>query len=272
MIINDTNKLAFLHIPKCAGTSVRNSLAHLDEREGLYTGRVAWHSELGFLDYVHIPLFTLHDYFFFEYKKIAEYWSLSVIRDPFERFPSSLTQHLKMYGEKPIQKLTQKGIMLEIDKAIDYLSKSPQHNHQLPAEYIHFQKQSDYVYLNDKPIIESIYTVNELNKLIADINNYTDNDVNLDRSENTQDNQGVIHRSIATQFLIETTRPLTRLFSKSLSTSTKKKVRSFIYVARDERLNSLFSSNHVKDFVRDYYKKDIELWENTIKTNSSHRE
>jgi hypothetical protein len=89
MIISDRHHFVFAHIPKCAGTSVRDALQHLDDRDGFYTGRVDQHPTLGLLDYVHIPLFNLRDHFRSEFEKAGDYWSFAVVRDPFGRFPSA---------------------------------------------------------------------------------------------------------------------------------------------------------------------------------------
>ena len=50
MIISDRNKFVFIHIPKCAGTSIRSRVEHLDDRNGAYSSRLDEHPELGLLN------------------------------------------------------------------------------------------------------------------------------------------------------------------------------------------------------------------------------
>ncbi len=80
MIISDKHQFAFVHIPKCAGTSLRSILQHFDDRGSKFTGRVDHHTELGELDYVHIPLFALREHFRPEFEAVQQYWSFAVVR------------------------------------------------------------------------------------------------------------------------------------------------------------------------------------------------
>lgn len=260
MIISDKNQLAFLHIPKCAGTSVRTPLSQLDDRQGFYTSRVDQHEALGLLDYVHMPLFTLQDYFHRDFQCIKHYWSFTVIRDPFFRFPSSLSQRLKMYGEKPIQHLTQTEIKHEIDKTIRFLLRQPNYNHQLPPGYIHFQKQVDYIRVDGEQIVNTLYTVDKVEKLLNDVSKQIGRDLRERDYTPKPANQSVVHRNEAIRLLLESTRPISRNLSKALPKATKAKLRSLIYVAPTKRLDYIFNSDYIRDFVYEYYKEDIELW------------
>lgn len=264
MIINDKNRFIYIHIPKCAGTSIRGPLSQFDDRRGLYTSRVEQHASLGLLDYVHLPLFTLRDYFNSEYRNLEDYWSFTVIRDPFERFPSSLSQQLKMYGERPIQSLDKREIRSEIERAIHYLSQQPKCNHQLPAEYIHFQKQVDFVYLDGKKKIDSIYTVDQVSELLKHVGDRTESDLIGGSASDAPKNQTVIHRNELVRLLYESTRPINRGIAKTLPANLKSSLRSWIFIPRDQRLNNLFSSDYVRDFVHDYYKDDLDLWKKVI--------
>jgi len=115
MIISDRHKFVFIHIPKCAGLYIRSKLETYDDTDGAFSSRVEPHPELGVLDYVHIPLFTLRDYFPQEYAKVAEYWSFSVVRDPYKRFPSSLTQLFRMYADERIEEKSTREIRAKVD-------------------------------------------------------------------------------------------------------------------------------------------------------------
>ena len=88
MIIDDEHRVAFVHIPKCGGTSVRNQLAAIDSCKGEFYGRRP-HERLGLLDYCHIPLQTLAREFPTAYEKVGAYQSFAIVREPHARFASA---------------------------------------------------------------------------------------------------------------------------------------------------------------------------------------
>ncbi|MAY25778.1 MAG: hypothetical protein CMK02_05710 [Polycyclovorans sp.] len=263
MIISDRHHFVFAHIPKCAGTSVRNALQHLDDRDGFYTGRVDQHPTLGLLDYVHIPLFTLRDHFRSEFEKAGDYWSFAVVRDPFGRFPSSVSQRFKMYGAGAIQNQTTEKIKAEIEHSIKFLLRQPRHQYQLPAEYIHFQKQVDYVYLDGVQIVDSLYLVDEVDRLLQDVSARTELDslVREGGSEPRLANRSMVYRNEALRRLVEITRPFARIIYRAVPKSAQQRLQSMIYVPRNSRLESLFSSEYVTDFIKDYYREDLALFD-----------
>lgn len=253
-----------MHIPKCAGTSVRDPLQPLDDRDGYYTGRVELHLDLGLLDFVHIPLFTLQDYFFADFERIRDYWSFAVVRDPFARFPSSVSQRFRMYGDEPIQKQGVTAIKSAIEQSIEFLAKQPHNNNRLPTEYIHFQKQVDYICLDGKRVVDTLYTVDEVETLIGDVGERVRQDLlaHVGQNRTVHANRTVVHRNEMVRLLVETTRPMTRLVTTALTESARDRLRNMVYVSRDRRLASLFNSDYVQDFIREYYREDIELWSN----------
>ena len=169
MIICDEHRLVFVHIPKCAGTSVRKTLQNLDSRGDKFTSQRSNHPSLGQLDFVHIPLFVLREHFRPEFETLQEYWSIAVIRNPFNRFASSVSQHLNMYSAQSIQKRSREDIQIAIKTSIDYLSRQPKDPHLLSSEYIHFQKQVDYIDLDGVRVINNLYLVDEIDNLLADV-------------------------------------------------------------------------------------------------------
>lgn len=95
MIISDTYRFAFIHIPKCAGTTVRQYFDKYDQK-AIESGLKS-HPEFGVFDYNHIPLHVLHYFFLTEYEKVRAYYSFAILRDPFARFPSSVNMRLVLH-------------------------------------------------------------------------------------------------------------------------------------------------------------------------------
>lgn len=262
MIISDKHKFVFIHIPKCAGTSVRRVIETFDSREGKYTGRVDHHPELGNLDYVHIPLFTLRDYFQLEFEAIQKYLSFAVMRDPYARFASSVSQKLKKYSEKPIQKRSMQDIDLRVREIIEFLTCHGAKQVLLPPEYIHFQRQTDYIELDGKQVITSLYTVNQVNKLLFDVSQHTGLLLSEVAPESTKAkaNQTKVFRNDLLRRVIEIARPGIEPLRSILSENLKQKVRDRLYVPRDKRMQDIFAADYIRDFIRDYYVKDISLY------------
>lgn len=264
MIINETKKVCFIHIPKCAGTSIRRLLQDFDDLKGAHTGKVATHEQLGLLDYVHIPLPVLSEHFPELYQKVKSYHSFAIVRDPFERFASSVTQRLKMYHKKRLKDISDKDITTEIKNCIRFLKNNNELT-LLPAEYIHFQRQSSYIF-NEGKIISKLYLMEDIKACETDIEKI----FNLETKtigKSTQSNKTVVYRSdfikkiylIAKPYLVEFVKPL-------IPELIMAKLRDIIYVPRDRRMKLLFTNEYVTTFIQSYYARDIEIY-NLLKRN-----
>lgn len=262
MIINDADQFVFIHIPKCAGTSVRFPLAPFNDWKLAGPPWQKQHSKLGELDYGHIPLFILREHFRTEFEAVRDYWSFAVMRDPFARFASSVSQRLKMYSDQPIQSSSLDEVRSVIDESIDYLSRHARDGCLLPPEYIHFQKQVDYIELEGVRILDTVYTVNGINDLLADVGRRVEQNLVEPGTAGcvTQANRTVVFRNDLLRRMIETARPLTDRLGKVMPESAKQQIRERVYVPRDQRMKDLFEADDVQAFVRDYYTDDIALY------------
>lgn len=260
MIINEDYRFVFVHIPKCAGTSVRLKLRPFDSREGAFEVR-GNHPILGRLDYGHLPLFTVSEYFQSEFNTLRNYFSFAVVRDPFARFPSSVSQHLSMYSQRAIHMCSSDEIQAAIDTSIHYLRSQPRDRYLLPPHYIHFQKQTDYINLDGVRIIDRLYTVGKVNALLADVGQLIGQSlVHADEAgHEIAANRSIVFRNDLLRKVIAIMRPVSDLFGKYIPDNMKQKIRNQVYVPRDDRLREIFDSDYIKDFIRDYYAEDIVL-------------
>jgi hypothetical protein len=263
LIINDQYKFVFIHIPKCAGTTLRKFLGRYNDWQIKGPRFFFEHPELGPFDYAHIPLFTLREYFAEEFEKLTNYWTFAVIRDPHTRFSSSVSQWFITTRSQPIYKYGLKEIKAEIESIISFLSAQPRKNYQLPAEYIHFQKQVDYLYLDGKQEVDTIYTVNDIEILLDDVSRRVGCDLLAGNHATAleRENCAVVHRSEFMRHLVESSRPLSGILKIVLSDKMIQSIRSSMYIPRDQRLYALFSANYVLDFIQDYYSEDLKLWD-----------
>jgi len=267
MIISDKYRFCFVHIPKCAGTSVRRSIEAFDDTKGAFTKRVEEHEILGLLDYVHIPLSVLERYFPLEYRKVRDYTSFAVVRDPFARFPSSLAQRIKMYKGCTLQELSKKEVQKAVDEAISFLDKSRGAS-LLPPDFIHFQSQNSYIYNGDQRVVDYLYTLDRVSELLARIEEMVDEKF-VSRSQPSHQNQTIVYRSALTKNIIILLKPLLSAYMKRFfSERARAAVRSYVYVPGGDKMDKIFRSEYVKSFVAEYYSQDIALFNEVSQTGA----
>lgn len=125
MIINHQHRLVFIHIPKCGGTSVRNTLRHLHEGDAIWdvVGRQP-HPALGVIAYNHLPLKSIKDHFPKLYEDISNYESFAIVRDPKIRFISSVSEYLNVSARIEASQLTPQHFDRAATSACEYLLKN----------------------------------------------------------------------------------------------------------------------------------------------------
>lgn len=257
MIISDEHQFAFIHIPKCAGTFVRKQLEPIDSYNGMFGATVAVHDKLGELACSHIPMKVLAQYFPGPFQKICSYDSMAVIRNPHDRFVSSVVQFLKTSRGYSGATYTAKRVRYETDRAIEHLrGQTEPYN----AEYIHFAKQRSFISLNGKILIKRLYTIDQLPSLAA----YLHHRVGVSLVADQPENAAVMPRSEALRAAMEAMQPFYR---RILPPNLKHKLWQYLISTKvlDSATKSLaeriYEPNHVKRFVQDYYAEDFEIFE-----------
>jgi len=275
MIINDSKKVCFVHIPKCAGTSIRSLIQEFDDLNGAHTGRVEVHDELGLLDYVHIPLPVLSEHFPELYSKVKSYYSFAIIRDPYQRFASSIAQRLKKYGKKGLKDISNDELIKEIDNCINFLNDHAEEKVLLPAEYIHFQRQSSYIY-NEEKIVNDLFLIDDIDKCLSTLKDLFEIEVEKSSNKGIHENKSLVYRSklffrvnqcisavIPKSILIK----LVKLIKFCIPRAIILKLKKVILVPKSSDINEIFNTENVKTFIERYYKKDIELY-NSLKRDA----
>jgi len=270
MIIDDENRFVFVHIPKCAGTSVRVALKRFDSTQGLFANHRGHHPDLGHIDLGHIPLSVLREYYFDTYEKIRQYFSFTVMRDPYSRFASSLSQHHNMYGEKPFKNMNERELRQAIDDAISYLTR---HSAEkcLPYNYIHFQSQHSYIFCQGKQQVTTIYDIKNIEKMFEDIGSLVGQTIfKEDKEKNVHIGRAMSYRSDIIGYCMDGLSPkLSGLVHRILPRRAKDILRNIIYVSRDGKFKSLFEAEDVKSFISEYYAEDIRLYQAVLNKDSN---
>lgn len=256
MIINDTHEFAFVHIPKCAGTTVRERLARYDETGGRFaSGRVDMHPDLGMLDYVHISLPTLRDYFPNEFDKLKRYQTFALVRDPLERFQSSLAQRLRAHKNLTIMPTYDREIQIYVDDIISNISNKTVIT---DPKFIHFERQSNFLKLNDEIFIKTIVPVEHVNRLLIMISGVIGENIVTSKISN----ETKIYRSDTIRSMVEGLKEIIPIsFLNYISNETKNLIRNYIHKKPDiADFERLLDERQLR-FIHEYYVTDFRLYE-----------
>lgn len=259
MIISDKYQFVFIHIPKCAGTYVRNSIQKFDDTQGFFTARIDYHEKLKrIIDYVHIPLEILECYFFDEYKKIITYDSFAIIRNPYERFFSSFSQYVKSTLGKQIHNLSSNDIRKQLDASISFLEKNRSID-LLPYNYIHFTPQVSYIKLRNQQLIKKLFTIDQTNEIFSYISQITGQKIH---ASDKKLNATKVYKNDFYRLILNNTNQFLKSILRDKAYKQLK-----IYV-ENNYFHFIFNSNYynlmksfeVKDFIDWFYSEDIKLY------------
>lgn len=270
MIINDPHGFVFVHIPKCAGTSVRMHLSRFDTTDGTFTVSKRFHPEIGNLDMAHIPLSILKEYFPDIYKKVCTYEAFAIVRDPYQRFTSSLFQRLTMYGEESARNLSVKALESATDEAIAFLELNADVS-VMPHEFIHFQPQHTYVQCDGQQIVQHIFDISDLAKF------YTDAGARLGTTIEKIETLAAERIGAAKFYRSPASRVAGQLLTPSIrraiiSVLPKRSVRAaskLLYEDKDTRFHKIAHSPRVINFIETFYAEDIALHQSVSRARSS---
>lgn len=178
MLISDEHGFAFIHIPKCAGTSVRAQLSPFADFVMKGGGE---HPALGWVDRAHVPLFALREHFPEAWDRLQGKRSFAVVRDPRKRFRSSLMQHASFYLNKNLDEASEEEVARNADEVISRLRAA---DRLLPSELVHFQRQSDYIYLDGEKFVDEVAPLEKIGRLYAGLSGMIGQDLDPNKRRN----------------------------------------------------------------------------------------
>ena len=254
MIISDTHRFIFVHIPKCAGTAVRTALAPFDESGGRFDRRIASDPAHGLLDYTHLPLHLLDSVAPDVMAKFDSYATDAVCRDPFARFPSAVAQRIKMVHNSHLAAYDNAALQAEIEGVIDWLDR---HEHVTHPDFIHFARQTDYIFLDGRRMVETVVSVEQIETLRTAIGER----VGATLPSFGHANQRMTFTRPGLRGLLTAGSTLAkRLLPGSLSGPLRAAARSVWLRPAGEEVPEPFVSPAVRDFIERYYRDDLSLY------------
>lgn len=262
MILSDRHKFVFVHIPKCAGTSVRNAVLPFHDADERFLKTVGYLPGLGTIDYRHLPLPLLRMIDPDAFRKLRSYESYALLRDPFQRFGSAMSQRAKMYLGKEFARFEERELCAEIDKVITYLQTEPA---VFTAEYIHFARQSDFVEFEGKQMVRNLYPVERIDCLMADLANLLDTSaLDIGHANRTTVFRFPILKSTMYRGSALAKRVLPLPFYEGLRRSARQ-----IVMKPSNTSSSIFVTQRIRDFVEQYYARDITLHNSALEKTST---
>jgi len=160
MIISKAHDFGFVHIAKCAGSTIRQQLRDKDDLgERFY--RSIQHPELGRINANHLPMDILARYFPEEFDALRAVTSYTVLRDPMDRFISGVAQFIRDAGREPGD-LSPAEILETAHGVIAYMQTTPGF-----PDYAHalFIPQSAYLSHDGERIVTHAFAMETLGAL-----------------------------------------------------------------------------------------------------------
>lgn len=261
MYIFPKSNLAYIHIPKCGGTSLKKLLMNtevcehnnwlLNSREKMADGNI--------VDLSHLTLAQIFHYFPDVFEKLLHMSVFTMIRDPKERIFSSIFQSIRMYGDsKAMNTENRTELIRQTDHLLDTVKKHFDNDCNLPYHLVHFNRQRDYVYFQDTQIVNNIFLLDYDVELLRWINmRMNTGHVNLPKENFSQKQSGYLVKTMQ-QVAKATPRPV-KTFLKTRANLSLHKLEKRMARPLDLR-GILKDSNNLMGFVDDYYREDLKLY------------
>lgn len=255
MIICPTHRFVFVHIPKCAGTSVREQISLCDPEQVVLEG-VGSHPVLGRLDQVHIPLDLLRRHFPEHYASVRDLDSFAVVRDPLARFGSALRQALWQYGKRPMTLIPPEEVR---ETTLNMLERIAAEGDAPSHRLVHFTRQERFVLDEGRQVTRYLIPLD----LVPDLIGYLSRRTGVAMQTGARANRNVDLRLKG---------PLGRLAVQANHVLWKTLPRSVHRSVRDAALKVLSTRKsaaetagvldlpEVRDFVAEHYAGDIRLY------------
>lgn len=264
MIISDKYQFAFMHIPKCAGSTVRHALAPFDEAAERYHNKaVAEHPVLKRLDHHHIPLAVLKEHFSDDFERLENYSSFALVRDPFTRFPSSLHERFTQRNRKSLGEFDIKEVAKEVDVVLDKLSRHPKDSPIIDPELIHFSRQKDFIFFGGQQVVKTVRTLGDVKDMLGEISQIVGRPILTDAWQN---NRYYHTYPIARAMQSAITRPIERALPRKVWKPVFNSMKSVLLATGLIRpggnpLPELPNADEIEAFISEFYADDIRLVE-----------
>ena len=253
MIISDKYKFAFVHIPKCAGSSVRRANPSINDP--FLEQHFIEHEVLGTLHVAHIPLDVLRDYFPDYMERVMRYESFAVMREPMDRFCSSVAQRCRLLGYT-LAEITPELLM---DVALNTIDVLRDPANRMDVNYVHFLPQADFIELDGERIINHIDLAGDFRHLNDFLRKNGLNAISDSPPRN-------MNFGLAYGLFNPVVKPVQLLGRRVLPQMAKDRIWRVLVTAgflkrRSSGYEQMRGHRHIAEFVQSHYAEDHELYE-----------
>lgn len=254
MIISRRTKTAFIHIPKNGGTTVRRQMHQLHDIDASFNA-AANLPGVGRVHLAHLPSRTIREHFPEVYQILLDCQIFVLCRDPFSRFRSSVSQHLKLYKNISMASLGEAELRSRILDLIGEIETSPD---VLPIKLNHFVRQTEM--LDDEMEI-SLFALEDMACMMEQISLRTGIPMRHDRKDNeTISLRDERLRKPLSRIAVELEKKLPSTAYQALQKLAKRVLQKPI----PQTTEVAFHSPEVLNFVKTHYADDIELHRSAI--------
>ncbi|MEM8730176.1 MAG: hypothetical protein AAGF79_09675 [Pseudomonadota bacterium] len=165
MILDPVHRIAFVHVPKCAGTTIRNWLRPALGCDNSWAGP-SRHPAFGPYHRAHVPLEVLRDHFPQAYDDLRACRAFALCRAPGPRFQSALAQHLREFHDCSLTQMSPEARAQAARRVIDRLTSDKAYDY---LEMVHFLKQSDFIECQGARVVGEVFAIERLSEAIEAI-------------------------------------------------------------------------------------------------------
>lgn len=258
MLISQRHKVAFVHIPKCGGSTVRHQFSEITDIGTEFAG-VLNHPVLGRVRLGHLPLWALHDHYRDAFEALSHCHSFALCRDVFDRFESAVSQHLYLHQGQRINNFNLDEVLNASQNIIEKLRAD---DHLVSEEYCHFIRQADFIFFQGNKVIDTLYPLSEIGRLVEDLSAAT----GVAASTTLHSNQTLNFRSKGSEKIIRQLSGATkRLLPLQAHARVKKAAKSLFTRGGSRHKGFAQKDPEIAKFIKEYYAQDIVLFDGVSK-------
>ncbi len=253
-VISDDLKFAFLHVPKTGGTTLGHQIANQVQHDSRFFEGIEKDPKLGefYQDHLTMQMYATHYPQVLE--KLRVYDVYAIVRDPFARFRSALSQfsRLSLLGE--LSQMTRPALQEMVGTVIAQLESGE--GKTLPM--IFFRPQAEFLALDGDMIAKHIFELSDLNAFSAEIAEKYQirlNVVEFRRKTPHYDRQ-LFGRVAGYKDMAA------RILPAPVFDLAKQGAKRVLRRDSDPELDEVLALMDVHSFVKEYYREDYSILEN----------
>ncbi len=156
MIVSESKGFIFIHNPKAGGMSFRTILKRHDTTDEFFLEWVPYPERGCLLDRAHLTLEQLRAHHRDVYDMMERVFTFGFVRDPYQRYFSALSQHLKLTTP-----LMRRAVMSDPECFYAVANRIARHvfdpdELDRDVKRIHFRRQTDFFYIDGARRVEAV--------------------------------------------------------------------------------------------------------------------